>query len=563
MCQGGDRRCGTRWKDAKRVSEISGIPFALITPMLRTQSRGTALSAHAAVLRSTLLLSLGLSPLGCGGTVVSSSDSQGGSVDAGGAGPIGGANPTGGTSPTGGTGPTMVCANPMVDPLTLFISCDHGLVHRAEARVCTFAPPQGAGGAAGAGGGGSGVAGAGAVFSPCTADAECAFLSYGYCDKKVLFGSPRCRSGCSTDSECDYGGVCACSDTGVVPGVCISATCRVDADCATGSMCAQWIEPCGTVMFTCTSPEDECRSSRDCGGGLQCYGPGDHLACVSVACGRPFLIAEEPRMAAIETRADWLDATLTPNLSGLTPVQRAELAAHWAHLGQMEHASIAAFARFQLQLLSLGAPSNLVEACNRALADETAHTRACFALASSYGGVAVGPARLHIEHCFEDTSLSAIAKLVLREGCIGETAAALEALSAAEAASDPAVRRALTGIARDELRHAALAFEFLRWALAQSSDEARHELARESARQLADFERAGREVGNTITDSALTAHGLLAGNALRATHRAAVREVTQPLLTALFGAEPGRAIDAPEGCAGLCQGELDSQRNIR
>ena len=242
-------------------------------------------------------------------------------------------------------------------------------------------------------------------------------------------------------------------------------------------------------------------------------------------------------MAAIEARTDWLDTTIAPNPGGLTPLQRAQLAAHWARLGQMEHASIAAFARFNLQLLSLAAPSELIEACNRALADETAHTRTCFALASAYGGIALGPARLDIEHCFEDTDLTAVAKLVLREGCLGETVAALEALAAAEVASDPAVKQALARIAHDELNHAELAFKFLRWTLAQSSAEARHELARQAAQQLADFESDARNSENTPTDDRLAAHGLIAGDALRAIHLAAAREVARPLLAALFDVE--------------------------
>jgi len=242
-------------------------------------------------------------------------------------------------------------------------------------------------------------------------------------------------------------------------------------------------------------------------------------------------------MAAVEPRADWLDATLAADPSALTPLERAQLAAHWARLGQMEHASIAAFARFNLQLLSLGAPCGLVEACNRALADETAHARTCFALASSYGGSAVGPARLDIEQCFEDTSLAAVAKLVLREGCLGETVAALEAVAAAEVASDRAVKQALTRIAQDELDHAQLAFQFVRWALSISATEMRDELAREAAEQLADFESDALRAGRAQTDDRLAAHGLLGGDALRAIHLAAVRDVSRPLLSALFELE--------------------------
>jgi hypothetical protein len=246
-------------------------------------------------------------------------------------------------------------------------------------------------------------------------------------------------------------------------------------------------------------------------------------------------------MAAIEARADWLDVKLAPEVSELTPVERAQLAAHWARLGQMEHASIAAFARFNLQLLSLGAPSDLVEACNRALADETAHARSCFALASAYGGTAVGPARLDIEHCFEDTSLVAIAKLVLREGCIGETVAALEASAAAAVAHDPTVKQALQRIAGDELNHAELAFQFLRWTLAGSSPEVRRELASEAAQLLANFENDAQESERSRTDDRLAGHGLLGGDALRAVHLTAARDVSRPLLDALFGLEASYA----------------------
>jgi len=296
------------------------------------------------------------------------------------------------------------------------------------------------------------------------------------------------------------------------------------------------VGPCGDTSFHCTTAQDECLTNRDCGAQEKCFYEG-HRACSNAVCGRPFLVADAPRMAAVEARADWLDVTLNADASALTPLERAQLAAHWARLGQLEHASIAAFARFNLQLLSLGAPSRLVEACNRALADETAHARSCFALASSYGGAAVGPTRLDIEHCFEEASLVEIARLVLREGCLGETVASLEALAAADLASAPTVKQALERIARDELSHAELAFQFLRWALSISSAEARDELAADAAQQLADFETDVRNRERTRTDDRLAAHGLLGGEALRAVHLAAVRDVSRPLLAALFGAD--------------------------
>ena len=56
------------------------------------------------------------------------------------------------------------------------------------------------------------------------------------------------------------------------------------------------------------------------------------------------------------------------------------------------------------------------------------------------------------------------------EGCLGETSAALEALEAADSAADPVVVAAYSQIARDEQRHAELAFRFVRWALERDAD---------------------------------------------------------------------------------------------
>ncbi len=525
--------------------------------MSRTQVSRTSLSRQACVLRASLLWSLGLAPLACGGTAVTASNGDGGGGSAqagapgqGGAGELGGApaqagaGDLGGASsragaPAAGAGPVPGCSNPVLNQATKLVECANGLKHRAQALACTFTvPPPSAGGAAGAGAGGASAAGddgAGDTPITCFRDADCAGLPNGYCDGDGGFSLTVCHSGCTTDSDCGAG-VCACNGTN--PGRCTSAGCQADADCGPGGFCAPTPSICGPNTFQCMKLEDECSTTAKCGAADSCVLENGRHVCKSGAmCGRPFLIAESARMASIEARTDWLDPTLAPDPSGLTAVERAELAAHWARLGQMEHASIAAFARFNLQLLSLGAPSDLVEACNRALADETAHARACFALASAYGGIPLGPARLDLERCFEDTSLEAIAKLVLREGCLGETVASLEALAAAEVASEPAVKQALTRIGQDELNHAELAFKFLRWALTQMPAEARYELAREAAQQLADFENKARHGERTRTDDRLAAHGLIAGDALRAIHLAAVRDVARPLLAALFELE--------------------------
>ncbi|MFZ5897429.1 MAG: hypothetical protein ACOY0T_40625 [Myxococcota bacterium] len=70
---------------------------------------------------------------------------------------------------------------------------------------------------------------------------------------------------------------------------------------------------------------------------------------------------------------------------------RNALSDEWARAACFEHASIASFNRFSLELLALGAPGDLVERANRAALDEVRHARLCFALASVYAGDDFGP----------------------------------------------------------------------------------------------------------------------------------------------------------------------------
>jgi hypothetical protein len=267
-----------------------------------------------------------------------------------------------------------------------------------------------------------------------------------------------------------------------------------DAECGYG-FCGSYSQVCGEGGFACHSPADECTTNADCMGGSCSYDSVlEQRACNNAVCGRPFLVEAQPRLAPVVTSGEWsIHAPGTPRLDHLTPSERAALAEHWTKMGQMEHASIAAFARFSLQLLSLGAPPDLVDACTRALADETAHTRLCFQLASAYAGRAIGPGRLDVDRSLEATSLEDIVDLVIAEGCFGETGAALDALEAAESASDPVIRAAYTQIAQDEQRHAELAFQFVRWALTHSGDSVRGRIqAALSAPELS--HHAAREV---------------------------------------------------------------------
>src|SRR5262249_38820263 len=149
--------------------------------------------------------------------------------------------------------------------------------------------------------------------------------------------------------------------------------------------------------------------------------------CAPATCaeGRPFLVGAEARVAETGCRSDWMATGPSPNAARLTAAERAELATAWTEVALMEHASIAAFARFTMHLLAVGAPASLVERSNAALADETLHAKLAFAIASAYAGRAIGPGPLDIVGALSQSSFRDILVTTIREGCIGETIAAV------------------------------------------------------------------------------------------------------------------------------------------
>src|SRR5262249_9598845 len=121
--------------------------------------------------------------------------------------------------------------------------------------------------------------------------------------------------------------------------------------------------------------------------------------------GRPFLVGLEARTAAAE-HADrgWTQGGLALDVEGLMPPlpvesertplppdARAALARAWEADALLEHASIAAFSRFAMDLLAVGAPPDLITAALAAATDEVRHARLCFTLAQRYSGQVIAP----------------------------------------------------------------------------------------------------------------------------------------------------------------------------
>jgi hypothetical protein len=229
------------------------------------------------------------------------------------------------------------------------------------------------------------------------------------------------------------------------------------------------------------------------------------------------------------------------------PAVRARLEAAWVAVARMEHASIAAFARFALQLLAVGAPPDLVAAAQSAMADETKHAQLAFALARSYADREVGPGALAIEACLDGTDLACLVATVFVEGCIGETVAAVEAREALEHAGDPAVRAILETIAEDETRHAALAWTTVAWAIAVGGQSV-HDRIEEAIAQETKQEPADGVGGAGPDDDELLRHGIVGESLRMRLRRAVLAEFVLPGARQLLSPSrfPG---EAPAFCA--------------
>lgn len=183
-----------------------------------------------------------------------------------------------------------------------------------------------------------------------------------------------------------------------------------------------------------------------------------------------------PSVARVVAREDWVAQVGDLSVASLSVEERALLAAHWMREAAFEHASIASFAQLTLDLLSVAAPPELLEATQRATLDEIEHARITFALAAAYGGAAVGPASLAAMpgSC---RTLSALAKRTFLDACVGESVASASLAEDAREATDPVLANLLAGMSADEERHAELAWKIVAWALSVGDESVAHALA--------------------------------------------------------------------------------------
>lgn len=326
---------------------------------------------------------------------------------------------------------------------------------------------------------------------------------------------------------------CGVTGAGTPKDVCIPMdgdTCLPASSDTLLQILAKTLGVCAEVSFgdCCNTPNvDEVLCEHPPSGNTCCYTVDyqDFGACI----GRPFTVAGAPRLAPKVARDDWNRGDL-PCCEGLDDRTRRALAKAWENDARAEHASVASFARLALELMSVGAPSELVAGAQRAMGDEIRHAELSFAIAGAYGGEKVGPGPLAIDGALGRTSLAEIAAAAVTEGCIGETIAALLATEASAGATDPAVREALSDIAAEEADHAAFGWQLVAWAFRSGDPEVRAAIGR--AFEGATVPAIG-PVSEGVDLAAFRGHGRLSAEETRDVAVRAMGEVIQPAFTAL------------------------------
>lgn len=249
--------------------------------------------------------------------------------------------------------------------------------------------------------------------------------------------------------------------------------------------------------------------------------------------GRPLRVGGAIVVADARARSDWADAGGEVGAEG----DRAAAAEAWAREAAAEHASVAAFSRLSLQLLAFGAPPELLRACHVAALEEVEHARAAYAIASSLAGGPVGPGPLDVARASGLGSLEELVRETIADGCVGESAAALEAEQARGVVADARIRAALEIVARDEAAHAELAFRVVAWAIDVGGEGA----ALAAREALASVERSAIEPAPADGPD-LSAFGLVSAADARAIRAAVVREVAAPCLRAMLDARRELAV---------------------
>ncbi len=233
---------------------------------------------------------------------------------------------------------------------------------------------------------------------------------------------------------------------------------------------------------TPTGFELRVQSGSDCGGDVGAVGVDEHVLAVDQS-GR-VTVRETVRVRDAYPNCISGRRPSGMALGGASPT--AHVGDYLARAAELEAASVHAFRRLACELRALGAPERLALAAERSMRDEVRHARVMSRLAQRHGGTVRS---LRPPPSQPRRSAYAIAHENAVEGCVRETFGALQATYQSAHARDPELARALGAIARDETRHAALAWDVAAWLEPRLTDRQRASLAGARRRAVATLRR--------------------------------------------------------------------------
>ena len=200
--------------------------------------------------------------------------------------------------------------------------------------------------------------------------------------------------------------------------------------------------------------------------------------------GRPLMQGGEAQLAQTSNNQAWGENTrIVGNHSATERVQAGNF---YLQNALFEHASIASFHKFALELMRFGAPPKLLMKVQEAIQDEIEHAQIAFGIASELLEKSIGPDLMSIQPQLA-TSLKDLAIATFKEGAVGESIAVILAATQRVQATEPVICAFLDRIIADESKHAELAWETLRWCIEQDSSIAQTLLDIDDAELLAPF----------------------------------------------------------------------------
>ena len=116
-------------------------------------------------------------------------------------------------------------------------------------------------------------------------------------------------------------------------------------------------------------------------------------------------------------------------------------------------------------MISVGAPTKLLIASQKASIDEIHHAQISYRLSSEFMKESFSPGTLSIKGSLESGNIEQMIKSTIHEGCIEETVSAVEAHHNARMAKTKDIKDFIFKIATDETNHAQLAWDSMKWVI--------------------------------------------------------------------------------------------------